>query len=79
MRCFFRFFSLITWVAFPGIAQDSMKTSILDPIMVTGTHLEPIRSNVPNAVTLIGRSYQVLPGYPMPAATLSDGLHRRLL
>lgn len=35
---------------------DTVRTYILDPVTVTGTHIEALRSSVPNAVSVISRA-----------------------
>jgi outer membrane cobalamin receptor len=35
--------------------RDTARTYVLDPVTVTGTHIEVLRSAVPNAVSVVSR------------------------
>jgi iron complex outermembrane receptor protein len=42
-------------MAFAGAGSDTVRTYVLDPVTVTGTNLEALRSSVPNAVSVVSR------------------------
>ena len=36
-------------------SRDTVRTYVLDPVVITGTNVEVLRSKVPNAVTIVSR------------------------
>lgn len=42
-------------VAFGQASRDTVRTYVLDPVVITGTNVEVLRSTVPNAVSIVTR------------------------